>query len=197
MNLIFLRHGEATDNVKELISDREIYWSVLTENGIKTVLESIEYLPEVDIMYVSPFPRTVQTASYVYEKYPELEYSIDNRIREIYYGKYSHKKNNSELDEIRRKQILGDYFVRFGEYGENKYDIEKRLTEFLLDVYNNNDINSTVLIVSHGSITAYMKRILNLKSEHLKKGKLEIFNDVDFENLFKHNNLLKDMANML
>ena len=57
--------------------------------------------------------------------------------------------------------------------------------------------NSTVLIVSHGSITAYMKRILNLKSEHLKKGKLEIFNDVDFENLFKHNNLLKDMANML
>ena len=197
MNLIFLRHGEATDNVKELISDKEIYWSVLTENGIKTVLESIEYLPEIDIMYVSPFPRTVQTAYYVHEKYPELEYSIDNRIREIYYGKYSHKKNNSELDEIRRKQILGDYFVRFGEYGENKYDIEKRLTEFLLDVYNNNDINSTVLIVSHGSITAYMKRILNLKSEHLKKGKLEIFNDVDFENLFKHNDFLKDMANML
>ena len=27
MNLIFLRHGEATDNVKKLLSDKEIYWS--------------------------------------------------------------------------------------------------------------------------------------------------------------------------
>lgn len=34
MNVIFLRHGEAKDNVKELISDREIYWSTLTEAGV-------------------------------------------------------------------------------------------------------------------------------------------------------------------
>lgn len=67
MNLIFMRHGEATDNVKELISDKEIYWSVLTEEGIKTVKESISLLPkEIDIMYVSPLPRTIETAHYVY-----------------------------------------------------------------------------------------------------------------------------------
>ena len=35
MNIIFMRHGEATDNVKELISDREIYWSVLTKKEKK------------------------------------------------------------------------------------------------------------------------------------------------------------------
>ena len=46
MNIIFMRHGEATDNVKELISDKEIYWSVLTENGKKTVLESVNALPK-------------------------------------------------------------------------------------------------------------------------------------------------------
>ena len=28
MNIIFLRHGEAIDNVKKLISDKEIYWSI-------------------------------------------------------------------------------------------------------------------------------------------------------------------------
>ena len=54
-----------------------------------------------------------------------------------------------------------------------------------------------LIFLRHGEATEYMKRILNLKFKHLKKGKLEIFNDVDFENLFKHNNLLKDMANML
>ena len=181
-----MRHGEATDNVKELISDKEIYWSVLTEKGISDVEESVELLPSsIDAMFVSPFPRTIQTAYYVYEKYPSIKVIIDNRIREIYYGKYSHQKNNSELDEIRKKQIAGDYFIRFGEYGDNKYDIEKRLTEFLLDIYNKNDKKSTILVVSHGSITSYMKRILNVKSEHLQKGKIDIFNNVDKTNLEK------------
>ena len=188
MNLIFMRHGEATDNVKGLISDKEIYWSILTDEGIKNVVESVNLLPDnIDTMYVSPFPRTIQTAYYVLKKYPHINVHIDNRVREIFYGKYSHQKNNSELDETRKKQIDGDYFIRFGEYGDNKFDIENRLTKFLLDVYNNNDKDNTVLIVSHGSITSYMKRILNVKSGHLKKGKIDIFNDIEFNNLFKHN----------
>ena len=196
MNLIFMRHGEATDNVKGLISDKEIYWSVLTEEGIKTVKETINLLPaNINTMYVSPFPRTVQTANYVFEKYHNINVQIDNRIREIFYGKYSHTKNNSELDEIRRKQIAGDYFTRFGDFGENKYDIEKRLTEFLLDVYNNNNEDDTILIVSHGSITSYMKRILNIKSEHLEKGKIDIFNNVDFSRLFEHIENLNKISN--
>ena len=33
-----MRHGEATDNVKEIISDKEIYWSVLSDSGRKNVL---------------------------------------------------------------------------------------------------------------------------------------------------------------
>ena len=189
MNLIFMRHGEATDNVKGLISDKEIYWSVLTEEGIKTVKETVNLLPaNINTMYVSPFPRTVQTANYVFEKYPDINVHIDTRIKEIFYGKYSHAKNNSELDEIRRKQIAGDYFTRFGDFGENK-------SEFLLDVYNNNNEDSTVLIVSHGSITSYMKRILNVKSEHLKKGKIDIFNNIDFSNLFKHIEILNNTNN--
>ena len=193
MNLIFMRHGEATDNVKGLISDKEIYWSVLTDEGIKTVMETLNILPNnIDTMYVSPFPRTIQTAHYVYEKYPNLKVYIDKRIREIFYGKYSHQQNNEELDEIRKKQINGDYFIRFGDFGDNKYDIEKRLTEFLLDVYNNNNKDSTILIVSHGSITSYMKRILNIKSEHLKKGKIDIFNDVNFDAVLKNNENLKN-----
>ena len=35
MNIIFMRHGEATDNVEEVLSDREIYWSTLTDKGRK------------------------------------------------------------------------------------------------------------------------------------------------------------------
>lgn len=196
MNLILLRHGEATDNVKELISDKEIYWSVLTEKGKETVMESINYLPiNINKVYVSPLPRTIQTANYVYEKYSDIEFIIDDRIREIKYGKYTHKKNNEELDEVRNKQIKGDYFTRFGDYGENKYDIELRLSEFLIDIYKNHKDDETILIVTHGSISSYIKRILKVKSSHLQTGKLEVFNDIDFEPTFKNMELLNSMKN--
>lgn len=110
-------------------------------------------------MYASPFPRIIETAHYVYEKNPTVEVIIDNRIREVYYGMYSHQKNNEYLDDTRNKQIAGDYFIRFGEYGENKLEIETRLCEFLSDVYNKKTNN--VIIVSHGSVISYMERILN------------------------------------
>ena len=185
MNLIFMRHGEASDNIKELISDKEIYWSILTEEGIKTVKESIEFLPKnIDIMYVSPLPRTIETAHYVFEKYSSINVVIDDRIREIQYGKYSHCKNNEELDGIRKKQIAGDYLIRFGDYGENKLEIEKRLSNFLIDISNTNYKN--ILIISHGSIISYMKRLLNIKSSHIQKGKVEIFNNVGFDYLLKY-----------
>lgn len=192
MNLIFLRHGEATDNVKELISDEEIYWSVLTEKGKKDVLESIKLLPDnIDVIYVSPLPRTIETAQYVYEKYSSISVFIEDRIREIRYGKYSHCKNNEELDEVRNRQIAGDYFVRFGEYGENKFEIEKRLSSFLVDVSKKN--YNSVLIISHGSIISYMKRILNIKTSHIQTGKVEIFNDVDFTYLYDYVKLLESI----
>lgn len=187
MDLIFLRHGEALNNVNKYISDKEIYWSLLTENGIKTVEKSIKELPEIiNKVYVSPLPRTIQTANIVYQKYNNIEYIIDNRIREISYGKYSGKTNNEELDNIRIKQINGDYFTRFGDYGENKYDIEKRLCNFLEDINLNNAKDDTILIISHGSVISYMKRILNLKKPHIDTGKLEIYNNIDFKYLYEY-----------
>ena len=194
MNLIFLRHGEATDNVKEIISDKEIYWSTLTEKGKETIKNSIKYLPDIiDKIYVSPFPRTIETAHYVLNKYHNTELIIENRIREINSGKYSHNKNNLELDNTRIKQKNGDFFIRFGEYGDNKYSIEERLCNFLKDVYDNNFYNNNILIISHGSVISYMKRILNLKSEHINKGKVEEFKNVNFEELFNHIKKLKKL----
>ena len=194
MNLIFLRHGEATDNVKKLLSDKEIYWSTLTEQGKKMVIDSIKLLPSnIDIAYVSPLPRTIQTAYYVYNKYPSINFIIEERIREIKYGKYSHFQNNKELDEVRNKQINGDYLVRFGDYGENKLDIEKRLSSFLLDISKTK--NNNILIVSHGSIISIMKRLLDIKTSHIQKGKVEIFNDIDFKPLVRYMHILENIEN--
>ena len=69
-----MRHGEATNNLHEIISDKEIYFSTLTENGINEIKKSLKSLPEkIDKIYVSPLPRTLQTASIVREKYIKTE----------------------------------------------------------------------------------------------------------------------------
>ena len=188
MNLIIFRHGEATDNVKGLISDKEIYWSTLTEKGKKDVIESISHLTQkITRVYVSPLPRTIQTANYIYEKYPNVEFIIEDRIKEIQYGKFSHCKNNDELDDIRKMQIDGDYFCRFGDTGENKYDIEMRLSSFLVDLLNEYKDDENIIVVTHGSISSYIKRILKLTTAHLQTGKIEVFNEV---------NLLPAMKNL-
>ena len=194
MNIIFMRHGEATDNVKKLLSDKEIYWSVLTERGKEIVKKSINNLSqEIDKIYVSPFPRTIETAHYVIEKFSKAEVIIEKRLHEIDYGEYSGKKNNMELDKTRLKQIEGDYFVRLGDYGENNFDIESRLCELLNDVYMNNYKENTIMIVSHGSIISYLKRILNIKTPHIKTGEVEKFINVDFSSFFRHMKKLKNI----
>lgn len=188
-----MRHGEADNNVEEFLSDKEIYFSLLTEKGQKEVQESIKYLPnKIDKIYISPLPRTIQTAKLVLQNIKIQKIVIENRIREINYGKYSGKKNNKELDAIRKKQVMGDYLTRFGDYGENKLEIETRLSNFLLDLSKNNPKESTVLIISHGSITSYMKRILNIKTPHIKTGKIEEFANVDLSQISTYIKKLKE-----
>ena len=72
---------------------------------------------------------------------------------------------------IRENEIVNDksYF-----YYDNK----------LIDYVINKNKDSNIVIVSHGSVISYMKRILNIKSSHIQKGKIEIFNNVNFEPLF-------------
>ena len=100
MNLIFMRHGEAMDNTREILSSQEIQCSILTENGRTQVIESVKLLPKVDKIYASPLIRTLQTAKEVADN-QNLNVEIDNRIREINWGKFNGKENSSELDEVR------------------------------------------------------------------------------------------------
>ena len=57
------------------------------------------------------------------------------------------------------------------------------LCNFLIDVSKNG--GEDIIVISHGSIISYMKRLLNIKSSHIKKGQIESLNNVDFDIVFK------------
>ena len=80
MNIIFMRHGEAVDNVRGVLSCKEIRCSVLTEAGFRQVAKSVSKLPrEIDKIYSSPLIRTLQTAKEIM-KASGAEVVIDNRV---------------------------------------------------------------------------------------------------------------------
>ena len=88
MNIIFMRHGEAVDNVRGVLSCKEIRCSVLTEAGFHQVAKSVSKLPrEINKIYSSPLIRTLQTAKEIM-KVSDAEVIIDNRIREIDWGEF-------------------------------------------------------------------------------------------------------------
>ena len=190
MKLIFMRHGEARDNVEQVFSSDNLSCSLLTIDGIQKVQENTRKLGRIDKVYYSPIFRTVQTANLVREYMPSVEFVTDDRIREIDYGTYNQKKNDSILDDVRRRQKDGDFFIRFGKYGENKFEIYNRLLSFLEDLENKNFTNNNILIISHGSIISSLMRILNIKSAHLNKGDFICIDNIDFNEVRKTRNEL-------
>ena len=81
MNLaVFMRHGQAENNVKRILVGRHIE-SHLTEEGKIQVSDTAQYLKKLDIsrIYVSPVIRTVETAKIV-SNILNLNYEIDERL---------------------------------------------------------------------------------------------------------------------
>lgn len=181
MRLIIMRHGEAEHNIKQACSRNTALYSSLTDVGMQEVKQSIAEIPSVDKIYASPLVRTLQTAKLVTDKFSDTPIFVDSRIRELDSGKYEGHKDAPEMDAVRRAQVAGDYFIRFGDYGENKYDIESRLCDFLIDLRESSFPGDTIMIISHGTISSFVKRILGLHGEHNSTGKAQIYDNVKLD----------------
>ena len=113
MNIIFVRHGEAVDNVRGVLSCKEIRCSMLTEVGFRQVAKSVSKLPrEIDKIYSSPLIRTLQTVKEIM-KVSGAEVIIDNRIREIDWGEYDGKPTQKGII------CVNIIFMRHGEAVDN------------------------------------------------------------------------------
>lgn len=162
MKIILVRHGESTANVAGLLSSAPSDEVSLTDYGRFQVEVAAKLIRgKVDYVYVSPLLRTIETANIIFRDWPEKpKKKIDARISEINYGEYGGGPNNPHLDSIRESQIFGDYLIRFGDNGENKFEILTRLYDFLIEVIKTSSSSSRVVVVSHGSIIGWLERII-------------------------------------
>ena len=167
---IFMRHGQADNNVNRILVGRYIE-SHLTEYGKQQVADTSKYLKNVPIekVYVSPVTRTVETAKIVC-KLLGMNYEIDERLYEIELGKLV----GMHFEEIIQKH--GNLFLKFyneddamlARYGVESFASVKSRVKHLLDEIIKIQQDKNVLLITHlDPIKAAISILLDLKAEAL------------------------------
>ena len=167
---IFMRHGEADNNVNRILVGRHIE-SHLTENGRQQVRDTANYLKEilVDKVLVSPVIRARETAEIVCDVI-NLDYEIDERLYEIELGKLV----GMNYEDIIEKH--GNLFLKFysgdeqmlDDYGVESFTSVKMRIKHLLDEAMQRYPDKNIIFVTHlDPIKAAISLLLDLKPEAL------------------------------
>lgn len=166
--LIFMRHGQAYNNVKRLLVGRNLE-SHLTEVGREQVTQSSELLKSIPIhkIYSSPVIRTVETAE-IASKTLDLPFEIDERLFEIELGKLV----GLYYDDV--ISAHGDLFAKF--YSDNEEEnsllefevesfgsVRQRIRHLINEMMRKHE-NENILFISHlDPIKAAISLAMNIK----------------------------------
>ena len=167
---IFMRHGEADNNVNRILVGRHIE-SHLTEIGRQQVRDTANYLKEivVDKVFVSPVIRARETAEIVCDVI-NMDYEIDERLYEIELGKLV----GMNYEDIIEKH--GNLFLKFysgdeqmlDDYGVESFTSVKMRIKHLLDETMERYPDKNIIFVTHlDPIKAAISLLLDLKPEAL------------------------------
>ena len=177
MKLYVLRHEERNIN-------DPLPLSPLTKNGFLRSLGLIKKINEInpDIIYCSPFLRTIETI-YPYCKFYDKKINIENSLYEYLHApefnnlNYLHTiydLNKNEYQNLLLKCINYNYESDLNIYDinfpESSKDLYKRVQKFLLKIKNKNK-NKKILFVTHMSTINAVKST-NL-DDNFKMGHIE------------------------
>lgn len=160
MNVIFIRHAESEYN-------RDGIWAgradcSLTDKGIKAAQKLGETNDkDFDVIYCSPLKRTKQT---LFAIFPEAKPIYDDRIIEISVGEWENTKKELYSNELRELFRKGLYTP---PGGETHSDVDKRVCDFIEDVFEKFHGDEKILVVTHNGIMRAIKRNFMKKTNEI------------------------------
>jgi len=150
-NFYVVRHGEAENNILGVISSNPKVPHHLTEKGINQVKEAAQKLKtkKIDLIYVSPFPRTQETAKIIAGilNIDSAHVITDDRLHEVYAGELD-GKSDAEYQKFFESRLAK--FDKTPKGGENYTQIKNRMTECLYYI-NSKNKDKNILIVTHNT----------------------------------------------
>jgi len=166
MKIIILRHGYRFNSA--------LYFTPLTAKGLAQADDLVDRLKpyKIDIIYSSPFLRTLQTI-YPYCIETKKKVNIENTFYECLnsneFNYYNYRHHPSELrntyphlTSIIDSNYKTQLFVSNISYVENHQQVKNRVFPFIYNLcqkYKNNDI--VILIVTHATIANTIKKFFN------------------------------------
>lgn len=192
-NIICIRHGKAFHNVlsdkigEKAFSLKESFDAPLVEEGIlqaKELGKNSKQLKKIDIVFVSPLTRTLQTAENIFEKNKIVRIVALDKIKEFPQGIEicNKRRNRIELKEKFKKVDFSlldsdsDQMWREDSY-EKIEELKERIKEFKQFIMNENYNN--IAIVSHNN---FLKELLfqncgdeTYNLDHCNPYKLDLF----------------------
>ena len=158
--LFLVRHGEAENNVKDIL-DTDINQNHyhLTNKGRKQVeiLAASLKKEKIDAIVSSPFLRTKETAEII-AKALGLEVVFDDRIKEFGVGDFN-GKTLTEFDAVFPNWPEKSRIKRAGYGIETEDEVRDRLSSFLSEI-NEKYKNKNIIIVSHGDPIQFFYNIV-------------------------------------
>ncbi len=146
---IVMRHGEALTNAHNTAStELGSKFDALTEEGKAQALTTAKKLEKekIDMVMVSPFSRTRETADIVAEHLGILSEDriVDERLHEMKAG----VKEGKSIYEWDLTFTGEGWYDAKPEGGESHADVRRRMTEFIFDIDSRYQ-GKTILIVTH------------------------------------------------
>ncbi len=167
--IIFLRHGQATNNTERILAGRT-EGVPLTDTGMKQSEHTAQLLEHMNIstIYSSPIQRAKHTAEIV-GKHNSLDVTIDDRLIELDMGKFT----GMPYDEIFNSH--GNVFMKFynGDLEiahngvETFSDVKKRILG-IVDYIIEKHPDENILLVTHmDPIKAMLSTVIDLSPINL------------------------------
>ena len=168
-SIIFLRHGQAKNNIERILTGRTP-GVPLTEEGINHAEKAAKFLEHMNIsaIYSSPIERARHTAEIV-GKHNSLDVTIDDRLIELDMGKFT----GVPYDEIFTSH--GNVFMKFynGELEiahngvETFSEVKKRVLGIVDHVIENHPDENVVLVTHMDPIKAMLSTVIDLTPTNL------------------------------
>jgi probable phosphoglycerate mutase len=167
--IIFLRHGQATNNTERILAGRT-EGIPLTDTGIEQAQHTAELLKHMNIsaIYSSPIQRAKHTAEIVAE-HNSLDVTIDDRLIELDMGKFT----GMPYDEIFNSH--GNVFMKFynGELEiahngvETFAEVKKRVLGIVDHIIEKHPDENIVLVTHMDPIKAMLSTVVDLSPTNL------------------------------
>lgn len=152
--LYLMRHGQTLFNQRHKVQG--FCDSPLTELGINQAKIARRYFDKNSITFDHAYSSTSERASDTLEIITDIEYKRVKGLKEWNFGTFE-----GESEDLNPKLPYGDFFAQYG--GEAEKDFQKRVSDTILQLMQNDNHNS-VLMVSHGASCRTFMRFWGHKS---------------------------------